>query len=89
MVEFGSVSDLCNHYGCKNIEALSRLVEKATGCGGWVREAPGGVDIGTIVEGSQAEFADYLCFPFTVDEWDAAWAHIDLLADEAWHEANE
>lgn len=75
------------------IERLSRAIYKGTECGGWVAMLPDtertGVVIGTIVEGSDAEFSEHMEFPFTLKEWNDAWANIEALADEAWREANE
>ena len=70
-------------------ERLSHDVYRCTACGGWMRTDDTGVKIGTIVEGSDAEFDDYLAYPFTQAAWDAAWENIEMLADEAWHEAND
>ena len=47
------------------------------------------VTIGTIVEGSDAEFERELSFPFTSDEYNNAIEEIEQLADEEWHEANK
>ena len=70
-------------------EHLSRIVYKSTACGGWMQSIDGGVKIGTIVEGSDAEFMDTLYYPFTEAEWDAAWNEIEHLAEEEWKRANE
>lgn len=69
-------------------ERLSHDVYRCTACGGWCRTTDNGVQIGTIVEGSDAEFYDSLVYPFTVGDWDSAWEEIEHLAEEAWEEAN-
>lgn len=70
-------------------ERLSRIVYKNTQCGGWFRTFDKGVEIGTIVEGSDAEFSRRLEYPFTAGQYEAAWSEIESLADAAWHEAND
>ena len=48
-----------------------------------------GLQIGTIVEGSDAEFtADELLFPFTDDELGDALQSLNDLASDSWDEAN-
>lgn len=48
-----------------------------------------GLRVGTIVEGSDAEFDEFLAFPFTLDQLNAAIQGIELAADDAWQEAHE
>ena len=45
--------------------------------------------IGSIVEGSDAEFSRTFDFPCTTDEVDDWLEELERLTDEAWHEAND
>jgi plastocyanin len=70
-------------------EHLSHEVYKNTSCGAWFKSEDNGVCLGTIVEGSDAEFSRSLSYPFSVVEWDATINELETLAEEAWQEANE
>ena len=48
-----------------------------------------GVTIGSIVEGSNAEFSKTFTFPTTTEEVDAWLEELENLTDEAFREANE
>lgn len=53
------------------------------------RPHAGGVRLGSIVEGSDAEVAPVLLrFPFTLDQWEAAIEAIEDEADRLWREEN-
>lgn len=45
--------------------------------------------IGSIVEGSDAEFYQSFWFPVDTDVLDAWVNELEELCDEAWHEAND
>lgn len=84
--------DLCAYFGepaNASEERLSRDVYKATACGGWLKLKPDGIEIGTIVEGSDAEFCDEFKYPFSSEMYETVWSNIEYEADLAWREANE
>lgn len=70
-------------------ESLSHRVYKGTDCGAWLKVIDGGVEIGSIVEGSDAETTTYkLCYPFSEKLF---WDDLQRVEDEAsmlWDEAN-
>ncbi len=78
-------NDLCDKvFGEPNDatdEHLSRELYKNTSCGAWFKSENDGVCVGTIVEGSDAEFSRNLHYPFSVEAWDAAIAELEELAE--------
>lgn len=90
LVGFTSVPDL-DEYDSR----MSHRVYKDTACGAWaklVREGneAKGVLLGSIVEGSDAEFTcSPLMFPFPESDWDDAIDWLEGETSAAWHEANE
>ena len=78
-------------------EVIDRAVYKGTDCGAWVRFDEQGIMVGSIVEGSDAEFYERIELT-DIDEdedgkilvsrfWDAI-ERINKLACDAWDEAN-
>ena len=86
--------DLARHLGAGDtLPSLERRVYKDTECGAWIRPhmdtTRPRVDLGSIVEGSDAEVGPYsLEFPFSVDEWDETIAMIEAEAEQYWNEAH-
>jgi hypothetical protein len=77
---------------------IDRAVYKGTSCGAWVRFDSEGVMVGTIVEGSDAEFSERIDLTgIDISEegetillerfWDAV-QQCEDFADEAWAERN-
>ena len=84
-----NINDIVKGKGLDNPEQLHRYVYKYTDCGAWIEWDDSSVTIGSIVEGSDAEFSETFSFPCsseTLDEW---LTELEALCDEAWHEANE
>ena len=88
MTTIRNLQEFLDFMGVETIEQADRQVYKSTACGGWCKAEPTGISIGTIVEGSDAEFEDFLAYPFTNFLWDAVWALIELAAEIAWDQAN-
>lgn len=82
-----NITDLCAYLGCEEDE-LERALYKYTECGAWTKWDDNKVSIGSIVEGSDAEFSRDLYFPFESETYDAWIDELEDLTDEAWHEAN-
>lgn len=80
--------DLFKLYGVRDAKQLDRAVYKDTECGAWVRIEGRQVNVGTIVEGSDAEFREKLTFPFTLKEWEEAITSLEERADETWRFVN-
>ena len=83
-----SIEDLCEYLGT-TVDSLEHDIYKYTDCGAWIRWDASGVECGSIVEGSDAEFSEYFSFPFTGEEFDLWIAELERLCNEAWHEAND
>lgn len=84
-----SIDDIVKGKGLERPEQLNRHVYKYTDCGAWITWNDNSVTIGSIVEGSDAEFSKSFLLPVESDELDAWVAELERLCDEAWHEAND
>lgn len=83
-----NIMDFAEYKGTK-VENLRRDFYKYTDCGAWIEYGVRGITIGTITEGSDAEFSITLKFPFTSDEYEKRENLLEELAYDAWREANE
>ena len=70
-------------------DLLKKDMYKYTDCGAWIHWNKNSMTIGSIVEGSDAEFSRTFNFPCTTDEIDDWLEELEHLTDEAWHEAND
>ena len=68
---------------------MKRDVYDATECGAWIDWNDTSVTVGSIVEGSEAEFSNTFAFPFHASDYDTWMDELERLCDEAWHEAND
>ena len=82
-----SIEDLAMLYGVP-VSGLKRALYKYTACGAWIEWTKRSVTIGSIVEGSDAEFSKRFEFPVTVEEIDDWLEELEELTDEAWTDAN-
>ena len=82
------VEDLAELWGTTP-EHLSRAIYKGTECGAWCDWDGACFNIGSIVEGSDAEFSRTFfwgCLESEVNNWIE---DLEQLCNEAWHEAND
>ena len=91
-----NIYDLADHLGVDASgtvdqvgERLNRAIYKGTDCGAWLQAYPGSIVIGSIVEGSDAEFTEGLDYPFTGDDFDSKLEYLEEQCDYEWHCANE
>ena len=84
-----SIDDIVKVKGLEKAEQLDHYVYKYTDCGAWITWDENSVTIGSIVEGSDAEFSESFTFPVDSDTLDAWINELEALCDEAWHEAND
>ena len=84
-----NINDIVKGKGLEKPEQLEHYVYKYTDCGAWIVWDDNGVEIGSIVEGSDAEFSERFLFPVESNELDAWITELEQLCDEAWHEAND
>ena len=88
------VAKVAAFFGCEAREAACiRRAYKDTDCGAWLRFTETGLEMGSIVEGSDAEI-DTTPLRWTGEEDVAAWlreaiTYIEGEADMLWREANE
>ena len=83
-----NTNDLATYFGT-TLDHLERDIYKYTECGAWITWTDSSVSIGSIVEGSDAEFSETFQFPVDSDEIDNWMEELEELCDEAWHEAND
>lgn len=84
-----NIHDVAQWFGVDDPERLHRALYKETACGAWIRWDTATVTIGSIVEGSDAEFDETFTFPLSseiIEDW---LEELEDLTDEAWREANE
>jgi hypothetical protein len=82
--------DLCKQFGCESKAQIEKAVYELTECGAWIKFTKDGVELGSIVEGSDAEVGpESLTYPFSIGE---IWNTLEGIDNEAcalWDEANE
>lgn len=84
-----SIDDIVKGKGLERAGQLEHYVYKYTDCGAWISWNDKSVTIGSIVEGSDAEFVRSFLFPVDSDVLDAWVNELEDLCNEAWHEAND
>ena len=82
-----NISDLAAAWGTTP-EHIERDIYKYTDCGAWISWTDSTVTIGSIVEGSDAEFDFTFHFPVELESIEEWIDELEVLCDEAWHEAN-
>lgn len=82
-----NIEELAHEIG-SSVESLKRDVYKYTDCGAWIQWDDEWVRIGSIVEGSDAEFDKTFTFPVSLEEINDWFEELEALTDEAWREAN-
>ena len=85
-----NINDLAAMLGADpNEESIRRRVYKDTDCGASISVDETGVQLGSIVEGSDVEIeASFLAFPFTSDDYDDAIQYVEGEAEREWLLAN-
>lgn len=86
-MKINNIKDYADYVGVE-VEDLERATYKYTDCGAWIRWNDEEMEIGSIVEGSDAEFDRTFKFPTTSEAIDNWFEELEQLVDEAWHEAN-
>ena len=82
-----SIQDFAEYLGVGKNE-IEKAIYKATACGAWIDWNTSGIRIGSIVEGSDAEFSQEFTFPVSSETIEAWLEELEELTDEAWKEAN-
>lgn len=86
-MKINNINDLAAHMGT-DVQRLEHDLYKYTACGAWITWDDTSVAVGSIVEGSDAEFSEFFVFPFPSETLDAWIQDLERMCDEAWHEAN-
>lgn len=86
-MKINNIHDLAEHFGTTP-EHLEHYIYKYTDCGAWINWTYTKVSIGSIVEGSDAEFDETFEFPFDSEEVDDWLEEQEYLTTAAWNEAN-
>lgn len=82
-----NINDLASHFGTTP-EHLEHALYRCTDCGAWINWTCSKVNIGSIVEGSEAEFSRSFSFPFDSRDVDLWLDELEGLTTAAWNEAN-
>lgn len=91
MNKIRNASDLAALLGANGTseEALSRRVYKATDCGAWLAKTHDGVQVGSIVEGTDATTDTHdLQYPFTPAEFWTALEEVEAEASYIWNQTH-
>lgn len=88
MEMINNISELAAAFGTTP-EHIGRTLYKSTECGAWIAWTEETVTIGSIVEGSDAEFDRTFNFPVALEAVEDWIRELEALCDEAWHEAND
>lgn len=86
-----SIVDLARHVDAyeETIASIDRRVYKDTACGAWVQEIDGGIEIGSIVEGTdECAETQQLLYPFSGEAFDAAVKLVEEDVDRIWNETH-
>lgn len=81
------INDFAKNFG-SDVNHIERDIYKYTGCGAWITWDVSGLTIGSIVEGSDAEFDKLFTFPFDSSATDEWLDELERLTYEAWRDAN-
>ena len=82
-----NIYDLAEHVET-DVQSLKRAIYRGTECGAWIEWNTEKVVIGSIVEGSEAEFSEEFRFPFDSKKYDDWIEELEALCDQAWWDAN-
>lgn len=83
-----NIQDVAEKIWGTEVNHLEHDVYRNTDCGAWIRWSDDWVQVGSIVEGSDAEFDRTFEFPFDSDEMDHWMDELERLTSEAWRDAN-
>ena len=83
-----NIKDFCEYVGVEDNE-LEKAIYNGTACGAYIHWNSEWIEIGSIVEGSDAEFNEWLCFPFDTEKYEDWINELEHLTSEVWKLANE
>lgn len=87
-MKLNNITDVAEKWLGVSVSDLEKSLYKGTACGAWINWDDSKVSIGSIVEGSDAEFDETFLFPVESEALDDWLDELENLTDEAWKEAN-
>ena len=87
-VLINNIQDVAEKVWGTEVEHLEHDVYKYTLCGAWICWDENWVQVGSIVEGTDAEFERTFEYPFDSDEMDHWIGDLEKLTSKAWKDAN-
>jgi hypothetical protein len=84
-----SETEFLDAFDCDARKEMGQMIYGETECGAWIEFDDNGFSIGSIVEGSDAEFSETFTYPFQSDTF---FDYVDTLerqVEEAFREAND
>ena len=82
-----NIEDFAKEYGSE-VRHLEKDIYKYTDCGAWIKWDEKSITIGSIVEGSDAEFSKTFLLPCKMEEIENWIEELEELCEDAWQEAN-
>jgi len=82
-----NIKEFCDLWGVDE-DTLEHAVYKGTSCGAYIHWNNKSLTIGSIVEGSDAEFSREFQFPCDLEDIEEWFEELEDLTDQAWREAN-
>jgi len=82
------INDYADYLGIE-VNQIERAIYKGTPCGAWIYWDNKVMIIGSIVEGSDAEFSRTFYFPVNIKKINQWFEELEELTEEAWHEEND
>ena len=82
-----NIEEFAHAWGIE-VKDLKRSLYKYTSCGAFIEWNEKSVEIGSIAEGSDAEFTATYDFPFRMKDIEAWIEELEVLCEKAWIEAN-
>ena len=84
-----NINDFSTYLGIE-VDDIEKAIYDGTYCGAWINWDEKEIRIGSIVEGSDAEFeCDPLVFPFDSEDFEQALIWLEAETDREWRECNE
>ena len=83
-----NIKDFCTAMYADDEQQMKQDLYRYTNCGAWIEWDEDSVTIGSIVEGSEAEFQNTFTFPFESEEAEDWIEELEDLCEQAWNEAN-
>lgn len=81
-------TDFLDAFDCDDRKSFGNMLYGETACGAWIEFDDNGFNVGSIVEGSDAEFSERFDYPFQSDKFFDYIEQLEKQTEDAWNEAN-